>query len=84
MDEVVRVEDAESVIFLIQCKDLREDPVHGIAFADEVLVFSFEDVGAMGARDVSGIVGAVVCDDENAELILWVFRCHMPNNAITV
>ena len=74
MDEVVGVKDAESVIFLIQCKDLREDPVHGIAFADKFLVFSFEDVGAMGARDVSGIVGAVVCDDEDVIEFFRIFQ----------
>ena len=74
MDEVVGVEDAEGVIFLIQGKDLREDPVHGIAFADEFLIFSFEDVGAMGARDVGGIVGAVVCDDEDVIEFFRIFQ----------
>lgn len=74
VNKVIRIEDAERIVILIQCEDLREYPVHGIAFADEFLIGSFKDESSVLAGDVCRIVRAVVRDDVDVIEFLRVLQ----------
>ena len=72
--QVIGVENAESVVTLIQGKDFRKYPVHGIALPHQFLVRPFEDVGAVGPGEVRRVVGAVIRYDVDVIKFFRVFQ----------
>lgn len=72
--QVVGVEDAEGVIAFVQVKNLRENPVHGVAFAYQFLVEPFKYIGPVLAGNVGGMVGAVVRNDIHVVQLFRVFQ----------
>ena len=74
MDQVIRVEDAESIISFVQGENLWEYPIHGITLAHQLPVGPFKDVGSVGAGNIGGMVGAVICNHIHIVELFGVFQ----------
>ena len=72
--QVVGVKDTEGVIAFVQSKNFGKYPVHGVALAHQLFVFSFENMSTVLPRDVRRIVRAVVCDEVDVIELFRIFQ----------
>ena len=74
MHQIVRIEDADSIVFLVHGKELFKHPLQGIALAFLGWMGTLTDDGSCISSYLGGIVGAVICNNIDIIKLLRVFQ----------